>query len=314
MERSAAVDPTGFPAGAGPLPEIPGVAVDHEFHELSAGRFHVARIGDRSLPAVMLVHGFPQHWWSWRGVAQALDGKAHLLLPDLRGHGWSAVPDRRDGYLKSAMAGDLRELLDALAIERIAVAGHDWGGWVTQLLALESPERISRLLALSIPSVIPTRRAPLRSMLRMYYQLAFAAPGSHHVIRRTGFFAGRLRQDVQRPDAFTRQDARAFAALYADPARAKAAQRMYRSFIGGDAARTIAWARQRRFELPVRFVLSAYDAYIPPEMVRGVERTGAQVRGELQDRTGHFSPDEDPAYVAGLIEEWLLPAATPLAG
>lgn len=314
MESSAAVDPALFPAGAGPLPEIPGVAVTHEFHELSGGRFHVARVGDRSLPAVMLVHGFPQHWWCWRGVAQALDGKAHLLLPDLRGHGWSAVPDRPDGYLKRTMAGDLRELLDALEIDRIAVAGHDWGGWVTQLLALESPERVSRLLALSIPSVIPTPRPPLRSMLRMYYQLVFSAPGSDLIMRRTGRFAKALRQDVQRPDAFTDADARAFAALYADPARAKAAQRIYRSFVGGDAARTIGWAKQRRFELPVRFVLSACDAYIPPQMVRGIEGTGAQVQGELQDRTGHFAPDEDPAYVAGLIEEWLLPAATPLGG
>lgn len=308
------LDPARLPAGAGPMPDVPGVEVTHEFHELREGRFHVARIGDRSLPALLLVHGFPQHWWCWRGVAQALDGKAHLIVPDLRGAGWSVVPDAPDAYLKRDMAADLLGLLDAIGAERIAVAGHDWGGWISQLMALQAPERVSRLLALSIPSVIPTPRPPLRSALRMYYQLVSSAPGFDRLLRHTGRFATGLRQDVQKTAAFTDADARAFALPYADPQRAKAAQRMYRSFVGGDAVRTIRWASERRFAMPVRFVFSAYDAYIPPEMVRGIERTGADVQGEVQYRTGHFVADEDPAYVAGLIEQWLLPAALPLDG
>lgn len=313
MSRSSNT-PVDFPAGAGPLPEIPGVEVEHEFHQLPAGRFHVARIGDRSLPAIMLVHGFPQHWWGWRGVIAELAKEAHLIVPDLRGHGWSVVPTTPGAYLKRELAADLRGLLDTLEIDQIAIAAHDWGGFASQLLALDTPERVSRLLALSIPPVIPVKRPPLRSMLRTYYQLAFSAPFSDQFMRRAqGRFAKSMRQDVQQRDVFTDDDARAFARLYTDPTRAKAAQMIYRSFVGGDAKEIFTGLRGARFQMPVRFVLSAYDAYIPPEFAEGAPRTGEHVEAIVQDRTGHFVPDEDPKYVADQIREWLLPYAKPLS-
>lgn len=260
----------------------------------------------------MLVHGFPQHWWSWRGVAGALDGKAHLVLPDLRGSGWSVVPGEKDDFSKRAMADDLALLLDALGISDIAVAGHDWGGFTTQLLALRHPERVRALLSLSIPPVIPTPRPPLRSLARMYYQLVFSAPGSTRFFQMSRRFAGGMRQDVRKKDAFTAAQAAIFAAPYRDPARARAAQLMYRSFVTGDAAATFKETKGKRFSMPVRFVLSAYDAYIPPQFAEHAGMTGDSVTAEVQDRTGHFVVDEDPAYVAGLIEEWLLPQAAPL--
>lgn len=304
-----------YPAGAGPMPDVPGVDVQHEFHDLPAGRFHVARAGDPSLPAIMLVHGFPQHWWCWRGVIQQLAGEAHLVMPDLRGSGWSAVPSGRGAYTKGAMADDLRLLLDAMAIDRIAITAHDWGGFASQLLALDAPERVSRLLALSITPVIPVQRPPLRKLLRMYYQLVFAAPGSAAVIQRApDRIAKGIRQDVQKREAFTRDDARRFSEPYRDPARAKAAQMIYRSFIGGDAARIFARTKGQRFPVPARFVYSKYDAYIPAEFAIGTPRIGDAVEAIVQDRTGHFLPDEDPGYVADQIRDFILPHATPITG
>ena len=309
-QPSSTIDPT-YPPGSGPMPEIPGVHVDHEFYDLPAGRFHVARVGDRSLPAVMLVHGFPQNWWGWRGVIGELAKEAHLIVPDLRGAGWSSIPTGPNAFKKRELAGDLRGLLDAMGIEKIAIASHDWGGFASQLLALESPERVIRLLALSIPPVVPTPRPPVKSMLRMYYQLVFAAPGSAALIQRDlgSRFTKGIRQDVRQHQNFTREDAEAFTRPYRDPARAKAAQLTYRSFLLGDAKAIYGWTAKRRFAMPVRFVLSAHDAYIPPEFAEHASRTGDQVEAFVQDRTGHFLPDEDPKYAADQIREWLLPTA-----
>ncbi|MBO9532577.1 MAG: alpha/beta hydrolase [Solirubrobacteraceae bacterium] len=303
-----------FPAGAGPLPDVPGVEITHEFHDLPAGRFHVARAGDPSKPAIMLVHGFPQHWWCWHGVVQELAADAHLVMPDLRGYGWSAVPSGRSAYTKGELANDLGLLLDAMGIEQIAVVGHDWGAWVSQLLALRRPELVSRLLLLSMAPVIQGPRPPARTLLRMWYQVAFAAPGSAAVISRDPGLIGRgIRQDVQRPEAFTSADAHAYAELYRDPARAKAAQHCYRSFLLGDAAKTFAATKGQRFAMPVRFVLSAHDAYVPPGFAAGAERLGAQVEAFVQDRTGHFLPDEDPGYTAEQVREFVIPHAAPLS-
>lgn len=314
MTAPTSIQPVDYPAGAGPLPEITGVAVEHEFYDLPAGRFHVARAGDRSLPAILLVHGFPQHWWSWRGVVQELAKDAHLIMPDLRGSGWSSVPTQKGSYKKSDMAEDLVGLLDAMGIEQIAVASHDWGAFLSQIVAIDHPARISRLLALSIAPPIPVKRPPLRSAARMYYQLAFSAPGSKRLMfQNTNFFARGMRGDVQQRDAFTREDALVFARPYADPARARAAQLMYRSFVLGDAAALMKRMKGKRFSMPVRFVLSKFDGYIPPEFAESSRGLGPQVEALVQDRTGHFLPDEDPAYAAQQIREFLLPAAAPIA-
>lgn len=313
MTAHASVQPADYPAGAGPLPEIPGARVTHEFIDLPSGRFHVARAGDPSLPAVLLVHGFPQHWWSWRGVVQELAGEAHLIMPDLRGSGWSDVPTEKGSYRKSDMANDLAGILDALGIDQIAIASHDWGAFLSQILAIDAPERVSRLLALSIAPPIPVKRPPLKSAARMYYQLVFSAPGStRFFFQNTKFFARGLRQDAQRRDAFTAADAAVFAEPYRDRARARAAQLMYRSFVLGDAAATMKRLKGKRFTQPVRFVLSKYDAYIPPEFADAARGLGPQVEAFVQDRTGHFLPDEDPAYTADQIREFLLPAAKPV--
>lgn len=314
MSPATSAPSTESPAGAGPLPLIPGVPIEHEFHDLPAGRFHVARAGDRSLPAILLVHGFPQHWWEWRGVVQALAGEAHLVMPDLRGSGWSAVPTEKGSYKKSEMAKDLGHLLDAMDIDQIAIGAHDWGGFLSQILALDRPEKVSRLLALSIPPVIPSKPAPpLRSLLKLKYQIPFSAPGSNRwLFGNVGFFAKAFRADVRQRDMFTHEDAAVFARQFADPARAKAATMMYRSFVLGDFQAITRRMKGRTFSMPVRFVLSDHDGYIPPEFARQAPNLGDRVDGFTQGRTGHFLPDEDPAYTVELIRDFLLPHARPL--
>lgn len=313
--KAITLEPIDYPAGAGPMPLVPGVEIEHEFYDLPSGRFHVARAGDRSLPALLLVHGFPQHWWEWRGVIAALAGEAHLVVPDLRGSGWSSVPTGKGSLKKSELARDLGELLDAMGISQIAIAAHDWGGFVSQILALDRPQLVTRLLALSIPPVIPAApRPPLRSLWKLNYQLVFSAPLSDRwFFRKTARFAKAVRGDVQQREAFTREDATIFVRQFADPVRAKSAQTMYRSFILGDYVAISKRMKGKRFAMPVRFVLSKFDVAIPTEFAIGAPRTGDHVEAFVQDRTGHFLPDEDPAYTADQIREFLLPFAEPLA-
>jgi pimeloyl-ACP methyl ester carboxylesterase len=75
-----------------PLPELPGVR--HACHDLPTGvRMHVAEAGDPGAPPILAVHGWPQHWWAWRGVIPALAAAHRVICPDLRGFGWSGQPD-----------------------------------------------------------------------------------------------------------------------------------------------------------------------------------------------------------------------------
>src|SRR3954451_538232 len=120
------------------MPELPGAR--HSWVDAGGVRLHVAELGDADAPPLLLVHGWPQHWWCWNKVAPSLAKRWRILMPDLRGHGWSEAP--RSGYEKPQLAKDLVALLDALGLERVDYAGHDWGAYVGFLLALDHADRV----------------------------------------------------------------------------------------------------------------------------------------------------------------------------
>ena len=128
-------------------PDLPGVR--HEYVDAAGLRTHVALAGPDDAPPVVLVHGWPQNWWTWRAVIPALAERFRVIAPDLRGHGWTEAPPT--GYDKEQLASDLLALLDALGIERATWIGHDWGGWTGFLAALRAPDRFERMLAVCIP-------------------------------------------------------------------------------------------------------------------------------------------------------------------
>jgi pimeloyl-ACP methyl ester carboxylesterase len=123
-------------------------------------RLHVAEAG--AGPPLILLHGWPQHWWCWRRVMPRLAEDYRVRAPDLRGWGWSDAP--RDDYSKAAFAADILALMDADDLDRVSLLGHDWGGYTSFLLSLEHPERIERKVALDVapPWLGRLRRATSR--------------------------------------------------------------------------------------------------------------------------------------------------------
>ena len=141
---------------------------------------------------MLALHGWPQHWWSWRHVIAELGGEFRVLCPDLRGFGWSGPP-ADDDFRKQRMADDAIALLDALGLEQVRLVGHDWGAWSAIVAALTAPERFSSLLAMSIGHPwVPTKVAA-RNCWRLGYQLPLAAPFvGERVIRDGRFVRGML--------------------------------------------------------------------------------------------------------------------------
>src|ERR687885_2290065 len=135
------------------MPEITGVS--HHWEVVGGIRIHYAEAGDGE--PVVLQHGWPQHWWMWREQIPALAERFRVIVPDLRGHGWSEKP--AGSYRKDELMRDNLALLDQLGIERVRWVGHDWGAYAGMLAALRHPERIERLMALSIPHPWPRQRS-----------------------------------------------------------------------------------------------------------------------------------------------------------
>jgi pimeloyl-ACP methyl ester carboxylesterase len=152
--------------------------IRHRAVTASGLRFHVAEHGPADGPLVLLLHGFPEFWWSWRHQLLALgDAGLHAVAPDLRGYGDTDKPPRGyDGYTLSA---DVAALVRALGASDAHVVGHDWGGALAWSTATLHPLAVNRLTVLSCPHPARLREALVsdREQRRMSsYMGLFQAP------------------------------------------------------------------------------------------------------------------------------------------
>jgi pimeloyl-ACP methyl ester carboxylesterase len=141
---------------------------------------HIAEQGEG--PLVVLCHGFPESWYSWRHQLAALSAAGfHAVAPDMRGYGRSDRPEAIDQYTMLHLVGDMVGLVDALGVDRAVIAGHDWGAPVAWHAALLRPDRFRAVIGLSVPHRPRSRSVPTSVMPRrddaVFYQLYFQKPG-----------------------------------------------------------------------------------------------------------------------------------------
>ncbi|MGW4895984.1 alpha/beta fold hydrolase [Kitasatospora sp. NPDC004240] len=152
----------------------------HRTLRVAGRRMHVAEAGEG--PLIVLVHGFPELWYSWRhqltGLAEA---GYRAVAPDMRGYGLSECPAEADQYTIHHLVGDVVALIGALGADRAVVAGHDWGSQVAWHTALMRPDLVRGVAGMSIPyrprPGLPPLPAMRRAMGERFYMLYFQEPG-----------------------------------------------------------------------------------------------------------------------------------------
>lgn len=246
---------------------------------------------------MLLVHGWPEHWYCWRGVLPALSGHFRLVMPDLRGFGWTDAPGR--GYDAPTFAADVVALLDALELERVKVIGHDWGGFTAFLLGIDHAERVERMVVCNAPHPwLPFSRTAPR-LWRSWYALLNAVPGlGPYAVSRRGYLAwflglgegGRL---------WSAEEIDVYAERLADPARAHATALVYRYYLR--AAAQIMLRRRwegARLTVPTRMLFGADDIHIPAASIAGAQRHGDDFEIEFVLGCGHYLPEQRPDLLA----------------
>ncbi|MDQ1654018.1 MAG: hypothetical protein QOI35_3218 [Cryptosporangiaceae bacterium] len=172
-----------------PSPDDAAVLIDgpwaHRHVSANGSRFHVVEMG--SGPLVLLLHGFPEFWWSWRHQIPALaDAGYHVAAVDLRGYGSSDKPPR--GYDGYTLANDVAGLIRALGERDAMIAGHDWGGFLAWTAATFHPRMIRRIAVLSTAHPLRLRAAlatdPRGQLAASSHVFAFQAPRYAHVLTR----------------------------------------------------------------------------------------------------------------------------------
>ena len=285
------------------LPHVDGV--EHLFLDLPGLRMHVAEAGAGE--PVVLLHGFPQHWWEWRGLIPGLAERYHVICPDLRGAGWTEAP--RAGYTRDQLLADVIALLDELGLDRVRLISHDIGAITAFSLCIEHPERVVSHVAIAVPP--PFIRFHLRLlpvMRHLWFQEAIAVPalGPRLLGRGTQrlprwLFRNFTSNPAARPDG----SVDAYIAQLREPERAHAGSAIYRHLVIPEFVRILRGRYlSRRLESPTLILFGGDDSAFTPGLIdillRDRDEHADQVEIAFVDGAAHFPPDEAPEQVLGL--------------
>lgn len=269
----------------------------HRYVDVPGARLHVAEAGEG--PPIVLLHGWPQHWWVWRKVIPALAEGHRVICPDLRGFGWSEAP--AGPYEISELAADIAALLDELRLDQVDLVGHDWGGYVGFLLCLGEPRRIRRYLALGIvhPWFEPPKPSPA-ALQRAAYQFVLATPLLGEGVLRfvPGFVKLVLRRGAHPSMRWSEEEMDCFAESFRSRDHALASSHVYRSFLTRELPRLKkGHYRSRRSAVPTRILAGEADPVIRADILAGFEPYADDMSIEEVTGCGHFIAEEKPELV-----------------
>jgi epoxide hydrolase 4 len=283
---------------------IPGLR--DGFADLDEVRLHYVEAGDG--PLVVLVHGFPEFWFSWRlQIPELAAAGFRVVAPDMRGYNLSSRPAGVAAYAADRVAADLRDLIHERGAQRAFLVGHDWGALVAWVTAMNHPDAVARLAILN--GLHPRRfRQGLRrpgQVAKAWYMFGFQVPWlPDRLVRLRRWWL--LREGFERdarPGAFPPQDVERYIEAWSQPGAATAMINYYRALLRQGPRR--AEAGIRRVDAPTLVIWGERDRYISRELaepdradVPNLERV---VR--LPDAS-HWVQHDEPERVSQLLIEF----------
>ena len=277
----------------------------HSFASVDGMRLHWAELGDASQRVpVVLLHGLNDSYLSWKRVAPALAEDRRVLMPDLPGYGLSDRPNA--SYALQWHAQVMAKWLEAVGLEKVDIVGHSFGGGVAQVMLLECPTRIRRLVLVASGGlgreVTPALRlASLPHVVELFGQ-RFMALGTRVALH--GHRAGFSKQEVKELSAMNRR-----------PGSARAFARTVRDVIDLCGQRRMFFQRAHQVaELPpIAVCWGDRDAIIPAAHGRAFAESVEGVVLRQFEGCGHYLHNEQPGAFARIVREFLDDPAVPAA-
>lgn len=262
-----------------------------------------AAVGTPGAPPVVLLHGWPLTWYSWRKVLPALGAGRAVLAPDFRGLGDSARPGT--GYDTPTAAEDVYQLARALGHERVALVAHDLGVAVAYELAATRPAFVERLAVLDVPLVGFGLDEFARAHHLWHFDF-FAAPALPEQL-----LAGREGALIRafypsyNPEAMTEEDVAEYARTYTMPGTTDAALAYYRAF--PDDARRFGGYSAHKLAMPVLALGGAMSGAGFP--FASFAQLATDVRGGIIPNCGHYLAEEQPGALLAALAPFLAEGA-----
>jgi pimeloyl-ACP methyl ester carboxylesterase len=287
----------------------------HEQSIVGDVRLHYVAAGDEDDPLVVLLHGFPEFWYSWREQIPALaDAGYRVVAPDMRGYNLSEKPRGVRSYRMERLVGDVVGLIEQFGRESARVVGHDWGGAVAWEVAIRHPVVVEQLAILNAPHPEAFRRELARNpeqRRRSWYMLWFQVPVLPETFlgERNAAGVGRMLRGSANPDTFSGDDVRRYREAAARPGTLSAAISYYRALfrqnlVGGMRRLVGRGDGEHRVRASTLLIWGENDVALGTELTEGLGEWVPDLRVERLPDATHWVQNDRPDEVIGLLVEF----------
>ena len=281
--------------------------IKFDYAQIGGVKLHYATAGNGD-KLVVLLHGFPEFWYSWRRQIIALSDEYTVVAPDMRGYNLSDKPPRVEDYKVEKLVDDVTGLIRHFGREQAAIVGHDWGAIVAWSVARNQPEYVWKLCAMQVPpAAIWKKNQTFKQFLATWYMFFFQIPAlPEWLLSRNDFalLANGLKTSTIEKDIFTDGDIDEYKKSWREDRALSSALNYYRANIlqrlfGGESA-------DEKIKVPTLFIYGEKDAVILPETVEGIgdviDAPYSQIR--IPD-AGHWVQQEAAEIVTDSLREFL---------
>ena len=288
--------------------------ITHDEAIVNGVRLHYVEAGDG--PLVLLLHGFPEFWYSWREQIPALaEASYHVVAPDMRGYNTSEKPHGVESYRTEELVGDVVGLIDHFDEAEAYVVGHDWGGAVAWEVGIRHPERVARLAVLNAPhpgrfrEVLRTPARLKRSWYMFFFQLPWL-PEAFLSARNYDAIEGVFRDSTENPDAFSEADIQRYVDAAAQPGALTGSINYYRALFRDYVPRELRSllgesGHTPDVRVPTLLIWGMEDFALGNELTEDLDRWISDLRVERLPDASHWVQNDASEDVNELLVDFL---------
>lgn len=279
--------------------------MQHSYIQTNGIRLHYVTQGEG--PLMILLHGFPEFWYSWRHQIEAFSEDYKVVAIDMRGYNNSDKPKDKSAYALAELIKDVEGVVRGLGYERCVLVGHDWGGAIAWAFAYAYPQMLDRLIVLNLPH--PAKfaeglRTP-QQLLRSWYIALFQLPllpewllqANHYAAIRSVF-----KSQAVNPEAFTEEDLDAYVAAAAKPGALTSMLNYYRSAFNSEGFLNQTWGV---LQVPTLMIWGENDAALGKELTYGTQDLVSDFEIRYIPQCSHWVQQEQPALVNQYMQAFL---------
>jgi len=258
-------------------------------------------------PLVVLLHGFPEFWYSWRHQIPFLAEHGYMVVaPDLRGYNDTDKP--RKGYDVPTLLRDIVGLIKGLGREKAIIVGHDWGGILAWEFAIRYPEMTERLVAMNAPHPAAMRREfrTLKQLRKSSYMFFFQLPWlpEYVLLRNHANEVGRtLRGNAGQKSVFSREETAIYQQAMSKPGAATASLNYYRQIFRRPPSPST--GKNPYVRVPTLLIWGEQDRALGIELTTGLEQWVDHLEIRRIPDSGHWVQQEQPEKVNRYVLEFL---------